>query len=340
MTKYKSVKRLYFERERQIEQLRGQVEHLQNAVANQRLSQSRTAWDDNEYSTRFSRLDGAIHNLAFNIRKDWRSLPPWVDAVVSVDALKTGKQEMTAVGRAIVSRWLVEELFNRCFHPALEPQLSEQLKDIELSIRGNSHTLHSQEEVDALTAKLVNWRMATFDGLQQNLGSPDAAENRSMITSKVTTNLTAHLYQFLSNPPPSGVDGSTSMIAELAVAIAANLPLESRDVAITYPMPGDAVQSSIMEVEKAGLPPLEGQRDHNAESGSDVDEKERDKGGKSRGNKSIPGMLLTRRQSCSTSFSDKLPVRALNSSPLLLTSSCAQDRPRRRVRSDLPHSSL
>ncbi|OAQ95047.1 S-adenosylmethionine-dependent methyltransferase-like protein [Purpureocillium lilacinum] len=292
LTKYKNVKRLYFDGKSQIEQLTSQVETLQNAVANQRMSASRTAWDDNEYTTRFNRLNGAINNLAFNIRKDWRSLPQWLEGYVSADALKTGKQEMTAVGRAIVSRWLVEEIFNKCFHPALDPQLSSQLKEIELSIRGNAYTMHSQEEFDALTTKVVNWRMATLDGLQKKFNST-TTDNRTMFTSKATSDLTTHLYQHLTSPPPAGVEGSTSMIAELAVAIASNLPLESRDVAIMYPLPGETVQPHLMEVEKTGLPALENQKSEVDAGGDDDDDepdKDKDKNGRVRGDKAKAGL--------------------------------------------------
>ncbi|KAK5988861.1 hypothetical protein PT974_10358 [Cladobotryum mycophilum] len=250
LTKYKNVKRLYFDGKSQIEQLTSQVEHLQNAFANQRMSQSRTALDDSEYATRFNRLNGAINNLSFNIRKDWRCLPQWLEKYVSPDALKTGKQEMTAVGRAVISRWVVEEIFNKCFHPGLEQTLSAQLKEVELSIRGNAYTMHSQEEFDALTTKVVNWRMATLEGLQQKLGGTTTTDNRHVLTTKLTTNLTACLYQYLNTPPPSGVEGSTSMIVELAIGIAANLPLESRDVSIAYPLPGEILQPHLMEVEK------------------------------------------------------------------------------------------
>jgi hypothetical protein len=247
------------------------VEQLQNAVANQRISQSRTALDDNEYSTRFSRLNGAINNLAFNIRKDWRNLPSWIDRYVSPDALKTGKQEMTAVGRAIIVRWVVEEIFNKCFHPGLDVDLSTHLKIIEQNIRRFSYTMNSQEEYDALTSKVVNWRMATLEGLQQTLNSPESADYRADFTKMTTSNLTAMLFQFLSDPPPAGVDGSASMIIELAVGIAANLPLESRDVAITYPLPGDPIRPEIMEPEKTGLPPLAEPVDDGEDSGKDSD---------------------------------------------------------------------
>lgn len=275
MTKYKNVKRLYFEGKSQIDLLNGQIEQLQNAVANQRITQSRTALDDSEYLTRFNRLNGAINNLSFNIRKDWKTVPQWLDKYVSTDALKTGKQEMTAVGRAVITRWIAEEIFGKCFHPGLNFEFSRHLKDIEKNIRRFSYTMSSQEEFNALTTKVVSWRMATLEGLQGVLNSPENAANRADFTSMCTANLTATLYQYLSDPPPAGVDGSASMIVELAVGIAANLPLESRDVALTYPLPGDAIDTNVMEVEKSGLPAIETQKD-SAQS----DDSEEERGGK------------------------------------------------------------
>lgn len=269
MIKYKNVKRLYFDGKSQIEQMTAQIELLQNAVANQRMSQSRTALDDSEYATRFNRLNGAINNLSFNIRKDWRSLPPWIEGFVTADALKTGKQEMTAVGRAVIAKWLVDEVFNKCFHPALDPQLSHHLKSIERNIRQFSYTMNSQEEFDALTSKVVNWRMTTLEGLQHMLNSNDSQESRAEFTRMITTNLTASLLQYLTEPAPAGVDGSASMIIELAVGIAANMPLESRDIAILYPLPGEPVRTEIMELEKGALPPLADITDEDDESEDD-----------------------------------------------------------------------
>lgn len=237
------------------------------------MSQSRTALDDNEYSTRFNRLNGAVNNLSFNIRKDWRTLPGWIERYVSPEAIKTGKQEMTAVGRAVIVRWIVEEIFNKCFHPALDMHLSSHLKQIEHNIRRFSYTLNSQEEYDALTAKVVNWRMATLEGLQHMLNSPESAEYRTEFTKMATNSLTATLFQYLTDPPPAGVDGSASMIVELAVGIAANLPLESRDVAITYPLPGDPIQHDIMEPEKTGLPPLPDMVDDAEEANNEKEDK-------------------------------------------------------------------
>jgi hypothetical protein len=268
VTKYKNVKRLYFDGKKEIEQLNGQVEQLQNAIANQRMSQSRTSLDDSEYSTRFNRLNGAINNLSFNIRKDWVTLPAWLVPFVSADALKTGKQEMTAVGRAVITRWIVDEIFNRSFHPGLDPELSRQLKMIELNIRNFSYTMNSREEFDALTSKVVSWRMTTLEGLQDVLHSAESANHRNDFTRRATSNLTASLFQHLADPPPAGVDGSASMIVELAVGIACNLPLESRDVAIVYPTPEQPIQPELMEVEKTGLPALEARPSDASEEGT------------------------------------------------------------------------
>ncbi|KAJ4421266.1 hypothetical protein N0V85_000251 [Neurospora sp. IMI 360204] len=268
LTKYKNVKRLYFDGKKEIEQLGNQVEQLQNAIANQRMSQSRTSLDDSEYTTRFNRLQGAITNLAFNIRKEWKTLPKWLDLYVTADALKTGKQEMTAVGRAVITQWVVNEIFNRCFHPGLEPELSKQLKTIEQNIRHFSYTLNSQEEYDALTSKVVNWRMTTLEGLQDVLRSAEADDHKTNFTLLATSNLTAHLLKHLTEPAPVGVDGSVGMIVELAVGIASNLPLESRDVAIIYPLPEQPIQTNLMEVEKTPLPPLESRPSDASEEGT------------------------------------------------------------------------
>ncbi len=247
--KYKKVKGLYFDKTAQVEQ-------LQNTLANQRLSQSRTSLDDSEYSTRFNRLDGAITNLAFNIRKDWQAIPSWIAHCVNTDASRIGRQEMTAVGRACISRFLVDEIFGRCFHPGLDPELSGNLKAIEQNIRRFSPLTNSQEESDALTSKVLQWRLATLDGLRDALASPEAEECRKHFTRKSTNNLTAHLINCLTEPTPAGIEDSAHMIVELAVSIAANLPLESRDLSIIYPMPGDMLQPFIMRVE-TGLPALD-----------------------------------------------------------------------------------
>ena len=247
--KYKKVKGLYFDKTAQVEQ-------LQNTLANQRLSQSRTSLDDSEYMTRFQRLDGATTNLAFNIRKDWRSVPAWLAQSVNQDALKIGKQEMTAVGRACIAKFLVDQIFSKTFHPGLETGLSSSLKTVEQNIRRFSPILNNQEESDALTAKVVQWRLATLEGLRDVFNSPESEDHRRDFSRVATTNLTAELINYLQDPVPPGLEDSAHMIVELAVSIASNLPLESRDIAISYPMPGDHLLPFIMKVE-TGIPALE-----------------------------------------------------------------------------------
>jgi hypothetical protein len=217
--------------------------------------------------TRFQRLDGATTNLAFNIRKDWRTVPAWLSQFVNQDALKIGKQEMTAVGRACITKFLVDEIFNRSFHPGLEGELSANLKSIEQNIRRFSPALNNQEESDALTAKVVQWRLATLEGLKDVLNSPESEEYKKQFSRVVTTNLTASLMNFLQEPVPPGIEDSAHMIVELAVSIAANLPLESRDISIMYPMPGDMLHPIMMKVESQ-IPALE---NPGADTGIDAD---------------------------------------------------------------------
>ncbi|TQS35771.1 hypothetical protein Golomagni_03798 [Golovinomyces magnicellulatus] len=242
VTKYKKVKGLYFEKTAQVEQ-------LQNTLANQRLSQSRTSLDDSEYMTRFQRLEGAVTNLAFNIRKDWKTVPGWISQNVNHDAIKIGKQEMTAVGRAVITKILVDDIFNQIFHPGLPSELSRNLKAIEKNIRRLSSACSNREESEELTARIVQWRLTTLDGLKDVLASSESEENKKYFIQISTDKMTASITSFLQEPNPPGIENSARMIVELAVSIASNLPLESREISIIHPMPGSIFQSNIMKVE-------------------------------------------------------------------------------------------
>ncbi|PYH84284.1 hypothetical protein BO82DRAFT_430369 [Aspergillus uvarum CBS 121591] len=259
--KYSKVKRYYFEKE-------AQVQHLQNTVAHQRMAVSRTVLDDNEYASRFSRLDGAIKDLAFSIRKDWARLPPWLTGYVSDDAHTTGTKEMTAIGRAVMSRWLVEEVFERYFHPGLEPVISRALKDIEMTLRRQQvqATATTDEDRENAVARISNWRRTTLDGLPElQAGGAQAADFRAQLIDRLVGSLVATLtaYMRLETGPtgsttptaPPGLDAGARMIVENAIGIAEKIPLESRDIVVEYILPGTALNEGTMRVE-SGIPPL------------------------------------------------------------------------------------
>jgi hypothetical protein len=246
--KYQKVKRYFFEQQTQVHQ-------LQNTLAHQRLSLSRTSWDDSEYATRFNRLDGLIAQMSFAIRKDWKAIPPWMQTVVNKNAVETGKQEMTAVGRAYISWWLVENIFDKYFHPDLEVGISTQLKAIQLNIRRFSPTAQSSEDEDALVAKVINWRLATLEGVAELLRSPQAAVNRQTLTDSLNEKLIGSLQMYLNDPAPPDINGGVPMIVELAVGIAQHVPLESREVHIEYFPPGHSLVPDFMKME-AGVPAL------------------------------------------------------------------------------------
>lgn len=242
------MKRYFFEQQTQVHQ-------LQNTLAHQRLSLSRTSWDDSEYATRFNRLDGLIAQLSFAIRKEWKSIPPWLQTVVNKNAVETGKQEMTAVGRAFISSWLVENIFDKYFHPDLEPGFSTQLKLIQLNIRRFSPACQTTEDEDALVAKIINWRLATLEGIAELLRSPQSPTNRQNLIETLNEKLIGSLQMFLNDPAPPDLNGGVPMIVELAVSIAQHLPLESREVHIEYFPPGHGLVPDLMKME-SGIPAL------------------------------------------------------------------------------------
>jgi hypothetical protein len=224
-------------------------------LANQRLSLSRTSWDDSEYATRFNRLDGLIAQLSFSIRKDWKAIPQFLHTVVNKTAVETGKQEMTAVGRAFISYWLVENIFEKYFHPDLEPGFSTQLQMIAMNIRKYAPACHSPEDEDSLAAKIINWRLATLEGLVDTLRAPQAAKYRQELIETLNEKLIASLQMHMNDPAPPDLNGGVPMIIELAVSIAQHLPLESREVHIEYFPPGHGIVPDFMKLE-SGVPAL------------------------------------------------------------------------------------
>ncbi|CEO59761.1 hypothetical protein PMG11_04424 [Penicillium brasilianum] len=247
-TKYSKVKRYYFDKE-------AQVQHLQNTVAHQRMAVSRTVLDDNEYANRFTRLDGAIKDLAFSVRKDWRGIPPWLHGLVTDDATTVGTKEMTAVGRAVISRWLVEEVFQRHFHPALDPALSIQLKSIEMNLRRQQMRQSTDEERENATVRLSNWRRTTFDGLGDTLSTPAAQEHRAELVEHSIAELASFLTSQLHDAALPGLEAGVRMIIENTINITEKIPLEARDVCVDYFPPNVPFVDGYMKVE-AGLPPL------------------------------------------------------------------------------------
>jgi hypothetical protein len=246
--KYQKVKRYYFEKEAQVTQ-------LQNTVAHQRMAVSRTVLDDNEYTARFNRLDGAIKELAFSIRKDWKTIPEWLHPYVNEDAVARGAKEMTGVGRAVISRWVVDDVFNRHFHPGLERTFSEHLKTIELNLRQQQVQVFNEDDKENQVARISNWRRTTLDGLADELQSKATAENQAQLTEYSVDKLSTTLQHYLKEPAPPELAHYTQMIVENAINIAEKIPQESRDLIVDYIAPGTPISEAFMKVE-TGMPPL------------------------------------------------------------------------------------
>lgn len=104
-------------------------------------------------------------------------------------------------------------------------------------------------------ARISNWRLATLDGLQDMLSSPQADEYRNQLIEQLVKKLVDNLTMNLRDPLQTGVEDAVIGIVQLAVGIAANLPQESRDVFVHYITPGSLVNENFMKIE-SGLPPL------------------------------------------------------------------------------------
>ncbi|GAP93384.2 putative nb-arc and ankyrin domain protein [Rosellinia necatrix] len=251
-TKYKKAKKLYFKNKDLIEKLAEHVGKLQNLVSNENIWKSCVAPNDNEQYSRFDLLDIAITNLAFNIRRSWRSVPTWIEGYITDDAMKTGKREMVAVGRAIITQWVVTEIFDKYYHPGLEGGMNHSLKVVEKSIRRSSHRIESNTQLDAT---VQTWRGATWAMIQHMLNSNQSQEKLIRLKETTTENLLASISQQLTSLQSPGIVENTSAIANYAIDIASDIATDTRDVVITLPQSGDLLRPDVMELQR-GFPPL------------------------------------------------------------------------------------
>lgn len=249
-----NVKRQYFTQKRQLES-------LQESLAQHNLSISRTSLDDGEYVRRLESLDLSVRDLAFSVRKHWAAIPDWLVPHVSPGAVQAAGKEMISVGRAVVSRWLWEMVFDRHFHPALPEALSLGLKQCQRALsQPSSSSSASAASADAhLTAleRSTTWRLSTLDGLSSLL-NPASASTSSAIAAFITTHaalLASALKSYLVDPLPPDVriDASIASIVDAAVRIAVHIPMESREVVVEWYMPGEGFEEGVMKVEGVGL---------------------------------------------------------------------------------------
>lgn len=235
--KYNKVKKEYHLQKEQIT-------NLQNTLAHQRLSQSRTQLDDGAYKAFLERLGGKIQEVALSIRKDWGRIPEWLQSSVNRDALQAPK-EMMAVGRAVMSRWLVDEVFDRYFHPDLPEAFSIALKSVQKNLRDHAPPPQSREDEEALTAKITNWRLSTIDGVRSFI----TKENSQKLVESLSGRMLKDVAEHLKTPPPADLKADIPTIIELAIGVLANLPQESRDVHIAYYLPGALIRDDLMQIE-------------------------------------------------------------------------------------------
>src|SRR5690606_2538899 len=173
------------------------------------------------------------------------TLPPWIATLVSSTP---GGREMTAIGRADISRWVVDEIFERIFHPALDPNMSYSLKNIEYNIRKFCPAPQTSADDDELNMKIAQWRLTTLDALQDHLNSPRAQELKKQLTDHLVERLDTQLRSYLKETPV-GLTAGVAMVVDIAVGLACHLPMESRARHVFYALPGYRFDPKIMKNE-------------------------------------------------------------------------------------------
>ncbi|KAI5303579.1 hypothetical protein KEM56_007408, partial [Ascosphaera pollenicola] len=222
------------------------VYNLQNALASQKLASSHTVLDDSQYERMFKSLDDSINDVSYQIRKDWVSVPPWLKDYIHEDATTAGTKEMIAVGRALISRFVHDEIFQRYLHPGIYEPLSKHLKRIDLNLR----SLHinpgtTEENREAGAAYISSWRAATMEGLS-GLVQRDGQANKAKLAKDLTNDFLQRMMAFLKSPAPQILEGGVQSIVDLALDLVEFTSHESRDIQIQYFLPNQEIDLGFM----------------------------------------------------------------------------------------------
>ncbi|KAI5294329.1 hypothetical protein KEM52_004235, partial [Ascosphaera acerosa] len=251
---------------------KNRVYNLQNVIASQQMT-ANTVLDDAQYDRMFQQLDGAINTLAFNIRKSWVQLPTWLKDYVREDAMATGTKEMTAVGRALLSRVVHDEIFERYLHPGIYENLSRTLKKIESYLRGMYITTATTEESRQTgVAKVSAWRSATIEGLS-GLIQRDSQEAKTKLAQMLTDDWKSRISEFLKSPAPTALEGGLRSIIDIALDLLEYRALETREIRTVFICPEQDIDTRFMTRDQS-LPPFQTpQGDGNASKQEQEDQK-------------------------------------------------------------------
>ncbi|KAI5308068.1 hypothetical protein KEM55_006657, partial [Ascosphaera atra] len=241
-SKYQRLKRNYSHR----------VHDLQDTIASQRISSSNIKLDDNAYVQMFERLEGATHNIAYNLRTHWHRLPVWLEIYVNEGALQAGGKEMTVVGKSFISRFL-QECIENYFHPEIDTSTSRMLAAVEknLKIRYGGVT---DENKETRAAILSTWRKATMEGMQYQIHYSGKLW-REVNVDNLVEYFKNYSGPWISWPGPAGIDDSLRGMFELALDIRGNMGHESREFRTMSFQPGSPIAAEFMKMENS-LPPL------------------------------------------------------------------------------------
>ncbi|KAK9458085.1 hypothetical protein V1511DRAFT_491712 [Dipodascopsis uninucleata] len=107
------------------QQERAKREALESDLARKNIESGRNILDDTQYKTKFENLDRSLRSVAFKERSNWDRYPDWI---ASKDLSKGPMR------RAVLARWLVEEVFLKYMHPGLDLTTSKVLKKVERNV--------------------------------------------------------------------------------------------------------------------------------------------------------------------------------------------------------------
>ncbi|KAK9450444.1 uncharacterized protein V1518DRAFT_413859 [Limtongia smithiae] len=223
------------------------LQSTENELAGKNIEDSRSERDDVTYQTEFANFDKDLIEAALMLRDKVREYPDWVRKT-RLD-FKT-KLITNYASRAVLARWIAEEIFGRYLHPGIDLTLSMRLKKAEKRLA----RYYTPGEIAIWRRMLVRAVLPTAKPTVELTDTPEYnAHLEHAASSFLHTNIwninAANTMPENSVKPSQLVPANVLSLVENAFSLMATMSLETRYVMVTYPLPLEKFDKNRMTIE-------------------------------------------------------------------------------------------
>ncbi|KAK9480853.1 hypothetical protein V1514DRAFT_324641 [Lipomyces japonicus] len=239
----------------EIETQKKRADNLESSLAHQSIDRNRTLQDDSVYVAAFENINGSLKSIAYKYRENWVSLPEWISSVKNVKTIP--------LRRALLAKWIAEDIFDVYLHPALDIETSVTLKKIDKSFGQRNPrevAIWRQNTVKNLIPEEVTGQQGSYGTLE---ALPAFARHRAAVLESFANRFSRFWDPKLLDPLTKRISSFPEdliLVVDEILKLLASMSLETRNIIVKYYNPGEVFNPEYMSVDDETDPPVNGSK--------------------------------------------------------------------------------